>query len=332
MKKSIVRTFCVLLLTLVTAGLGAETIHGVVGTVMDPGQPRARSFIVPAQEYIAFLAPEDRLFTTAVELELEIPAAVLGTQNAVGLFVYAGVAPNPEAAPAGGTTHAGETVLVVPLGQNGVERLEILMPGRTEPERSGSHVLRLNGFEDFPLMLGVAPISKGVSESVLHQEYRLSIRRRTIPEGGIRIRFEGADGAGMSASQLADAGVSAKIGRRRLPVGQVDLVEPGFHRVSVESESHLPDQRTVGVQRGEVTDVVFRLQEARPQVRVEAPRSAVVTINGRLVAPGEELYLDPGEHTVVFRVDEVTVSRRFVVGRSGSYTLSLVLDILIDER
>ncbi len=331
MKKSIVGTLSVLLSIIVAAGLHAETFHGVVGTVMDPGEPRGRSFIIPAQEYIAFLAPEDRLFTTAFELELEIPAAVVGTQNAVGLYLYAGVAPDPELAPGGATTHAGEAVLLVPLGRSGLERVEILLPGRTESLGFGSHVVHINDFSEFPLMLGVAPISKGVSDTLLNQEYRLSVRRRTIPEGGVRVRFQDADGRNLSRSQLSAAGVSATIGRRRLTADQVDLLEPGFHTVSLESQDHLPDQRTVGVQRGEVTDVVFRLEEARPQVRVEAPRSAVVTIDGDLVSPGEDLYLEPGEHSIVFRIDEVTVSRRFVVARTGSYTLSLVLDILIDE-
>lgn len=307
----------------------AEAILGLVRAVVDAGQDAGRTLLLPTSQFVALVRPADRIFTTAVDIEVEVPADIRGTRNAVGLFVYSRVSPEPASGPGAATRHDGTMELVLPLGGSGLERLTVVVPGSPPGanDPSTSRLLDLRDESAFPLLVGVAPISKGLADALLNLEYRITLRRRTIPEGGVRVRVHDTQGVALAPDTMR-----VYLGPSRpIDPGAVELIAPGLHTIRVESDDFVPQERTVGVQRGTITEVVFELEAPQPQVVVEAPRSAVVTIDGRLVRTGEALFLPAGEHTVVFRIDDFTVSRRFHVSERRRYTISLFLDILVQE-
>jgi hypothetical protein len=121
-------------------------------------------------------------------------------------------------------------------------------------------------------------------------------------------------------------------GDDRSRLGEEITLLPGLHRVAVRSEEFENESLTFGVERGRVTDLRVELQRPRSTLRVDAPEPAELFVNGERVGEGRRsLSLPPGEHTLLFRLGDYSVSRKIVIEPKQDYEISLSLDILVRE-
>jgi hypothetical protein len=224
------------------------------------------------------------------------------------------------------------------------------------------YVTRPAATQTVPLLAQIVPVMKGLPERAMRARFRVTATPLIRNIGALRLFLLHPDGTlitdprdydlevRLDGGSLATAGENAggtagdtsgggpggadgdDRGDDRSRLGEEITLLPGLHRVAVRSEEFENESLTFGVERGRVTDLRVELQRPRSTLRVDAPEPAELFVNGERVGEGRRsLSLPPGEHTLLFRLGDYSVSRKIVIEPKQDYEISLSLDILVRE-
>lgn len=197
---------------------------------------------------------------------------------------------------------------------------------------------------DFPVLLTIQAVMKGFPEEVLDETFTTTVRAIPTDRGGVDIEIIPPVADNIESERFLDGLVIELSGdriqtRRLLPSDILAaeselLLEPGLYSLEIRGEDIRTERRTIGVERGTISEAVIELRPALSLVSLQAPENAEVLLNGAELGTNGtgRVYLEPGEHTIAFRIGDYTVSRRFSTEKERDYTISLSLDVLVAEE
>ncbi|WP_455382351.1 hypothetical protein [Salinispira pacifica] len=322
------------IITLLVAASGlADRVRGPVTFVERlplPGSAEIEKTLKPGQ-IGALEYPDDDTFVEGVEVEIRVPDAVRNAPGSFAVYVYGGVTPAPQQQIMG---FSGSRVILQPIPAG--NRLFLLLPIRQSNDiHSGPGAVAATTVadqSDFPLLISIQPIAKGIPSRVMNAEFTLQIRPIARAKGGARIVLKDATSGKPIAWAAPDSPVTVTLNGQPIAY-QTDqyILDPGLYRLDVESSVYNSETRTFDIDKGKTTDVTFLMEKPSAHLRIDAPRGATVFLDGTQVTSLDDLRVPPGEHTVLYKIGDYTVSRRFNALQKKDYEISLFLDIMVNE-
>jgi hypothetical protein len=179
--------------------------------------------------------------------------------------------------------------------------------------------------DEFPLLMTIEPVMKGIPGSVSEASFDFSIVPVLYDRGTLSLVLpDDVDRESLEIS-INGAAVDGLEDSYTLPTG--------IHELEVSSPYTLPFTTTFGIEQGEATEVRVKLEPARASVSFEAPEEAVIYFDGTKLSDGDfdRLAADPGEHVVLVKLGEYSLSKKIHLERGQNYKVSLFFDILVDE-
>jgi hypothetical protein len=309
--------------------LDAEGIRTrVAGTVLiDPSRSDGETIGLRFNEAVGVLLPADALFVQGIEFELRLPKTVQGSESSIAWTVYSSVDP----APVGERLDFnGARIISQPLPTRVSMVIQLPVVERHEL-RSGPFVTvipKLMRVSDFPLMFKLSPIGKGFGPSMESAEFRLTVRPVLTDEGGISVSCAFPEGA-------EPVPYSVFIDDRRVEdVSRPIVTRKGARVLRVSAEGYREEVVSLSVEAGAISKVSVTLVPDAPRLQIEAPTGSIISLNGVPVPSDsfDELAIEPGEHTIVCRIGDYTITRKFVAARGKTYRVVMSVELTIQAE
>ncbi len=287
-------------------------------------KPEGEQLSIGAADAIAIQFAEDSLFVQGIEIEIKIPRVPPQT---IAWTLYRGVKPAPRA---DRVAYDGEEL----LGQALPDRVSFVLQIPASPRhalKSGPYatvVPTVLEAGDYPLVFKLWPIAKGVAPDLELSGFKIRVRPLIVDEGVLKLDVDAPDA--QSASGAIEVFIDdRKHERWREPV----FLKKGSHTVQVKAEGFRDEVRTVVLEPGKVVELSIALQDTKPVAVFEAPANAVITLDGVPVDVAREpkLALEAGEHTVVCRIGDYAITRKFTAYRGKTYRIVLSVDLAVQE-
>ena len=182
---------------------------------------------------------------------------------------------------------------------------------------------------DFPLVLTVLPVMKGIPTDLYTSDFAVRAKPVFANAGLVSISITAENGEAL----FEDPEITINDSLVEFPADGLRL-EPGIHALEVSAKGYEPFESSFAVQKGSVQTVSAVLRTARPKVYFEGPDASLVFLDGKRIdyAPGKPVFMEPGEHIVVFQIGDYSLSKKFSIQGGKSYKISLFFDILLKEN
>lgn len=225
----------------------------------------------------------------------------------------------------GVATLAGRRLEVVPLVGT---RQVIVVPVREGEPATTTGAVTTDRADPRTGFVGIQliPLMKGMSDEMLRRRVAVAVTPLLRRVGAIALALEGE--AAAEAAPLLSVTVN---GTAIDPEAGAELA-PGIYRVVATAGEFVEFSGNVGVELGRTTEVVLEAVRPRATVRLIVPTVADLFLDGEPVEAGTELQLAPGSHTLLVRLGDFAISRRFEFEAHREYEIELDLDLLLNQN
>lgn len=322
-----------LLLTASASLLGAQELRTIVAGSLPIAAENAEGgrLSMGYADAVALTYPKESPFIQGFEIEVKSPAAAMSLPSgALAWELWQRVEPEPDR---NRWTYTGERLLTQPLPARA--GFVIQVPTRAD------HGLKTGPYatvyplvveaREFPVLFKLTANVKGISPELEAAQFQVSVKPLLTDEGGVRIVLRWPEGAERQAVNL---GIDdRKVDQRYIDGKDFLVVKPGTHFLRLSSELYRDESRSFTVERGKIVEVVIELQDTTPLLTIEAPDSAIVSLDGARIdhLQRPSFTVEPGEHTVSCRIGDYTVQRKFSAFRGKTYRILLSVDLLVQE-
>ena len=306
----------------------ADTVRGtVVGSLRVQPDHGSGQALVGIDELLGVDLASDSRFFKGVEVAITIPPEVRRFRDLLALFIYTNVEPAPSKAVSRYTgNQAGFVVLPptakayinIPLTANGIEPSAetITLPVAIEPSQ-------------FPIILAVFPLEKGIPGSIESSEFAISASPILRDEGLLKLTIN----EGGSPPTLP---FNLSIDDQPEPFPQPDgyILPTGLHHLRITSDYYTEQFQTFGIDQGATTKVNLTLVRPVPKLIFEVPDIASVYLDGHLLNPPPRtpMVVKEGTHVIQFKFGDYSLTKTITVEKGKTYKISLFLDISVQEN
>ena len=312
---------------LLAAAAWAQDLRGTAVRLVsvDAREDLQPSATLKVEEILAIGLSGETRFLEGLIVEIVLAEEVKRYADSFAVTVYASVSPQPDTEQ---LAYSGRRVLfrVLPY----TNRLYVQLPLTRTVSSAGPEVAVATPLApgEFPVLLAISPVMKGIPDSVLERSFYATIKPQVARRGLLDLRVVRPDG-------YADEPVTVLLGGREVRPEQGPLeVEAGVHGVEVVSQAFRRATASVAIAPGQKTAVVIELESASSHLTMELLTGAQVFLDGERIElqSGQKLELTEGTHTIRFRLGEASISRKFDVKAGRNYQVSLVLDVVLKEE
>lgn len=307
-----------------------EGVRTVVSAVVQisSDRPEGETVSLGYADAVAIVLPTPSPFIQGIEIDLRIPKPLQSAQGAFAWALYKAVSPAPSAER---FSYDGERMLIQALPPRTGIVLQIPVSPRhslrTGPYATVLPVLLAAG--DFPALFKLSALAKGLTPEQEQSRYQVKVRPLFTDEGALRLTILLPDAV------EAPSPPNVYVDERKLESWQ-DLVflKKGMHTVQVTGEGMRDETRTIAVESGKVFALEIKLQGTKPILVFEAPANAVILLDDQPVehSGGARIYVEPGERTIVCRIGDYTITRKFTALRGKTYHVVFSVDVQIQEN
>ena len=272
----------------------------------------------------------DTRFLRGLRLELHLSNLLKQHFDSFGLAVYSRVSPEPKK---GVLSYRGQRVFFQPLPY--LNRIQLTLPlaqgAEEEAESEGSYRLQAPlAREDFPILVEVLPLMKGIPDAVADTKFFLTVRPVVARRGLIQLSLHYPPGA--EAEPL-----SLYLDERELSAAELQSLKTGLelpaglHRLRAASSAFREVNSSFTVEPGKSSQLEVQLERLATLLTIEAPQSAEVFLDGERLTSLTGLPLEEGAHQLRVKVADYSVSKKFSAQRGRHYHISCVVDIIVKE-
>ncbi len=269
---------------------------------------------------------ESTEFLRGIVIQVNSPRAVLQFRESFLLSIFSNPSPEPRA---GVRSYSAEKLLSKPFPSASRTFIDLPFSGESRWEKSALNSITTSKRPkpaDYPLLLTIDPIMKGIPSDVSRSHFDITVRPVLEDKGALVLELP--DMADREEIELLiDGQVQAK------ESGRFTLAT-GVHEISVKSDRYLPYTKSVGIEQAQTTRLEVLLEPAQSTIRFDAPEDAVVFFDGEeiQVASTPQMEVEPGEHVVLVRIGDYSVSKKIDIEGGKTYKVSLFFDILINDN
>ena len=283
--KSLFRT-ALLLLTLTAAAsfLPADAIRGSVEDILTVSPLEQASGSCKLEDLLALELSDSADFFRGIEIELTIPQELMRFRNSFAVYLYKASDPEPETGVIRRYTATSLGYYVIP----NTRKMYIQIPLREKAElpRSPETILlrRLNSTTDFPLLLTILPIMKGIPSDISRALFNVKAYPYMADEGVLRLEMD----------TPGNAPYSVIVDKSPLPYRNgIYRLSTGVYELEIRSDAYLPVTRTVSITAGQTVQLKISLEKKEPRINFEVPDGTFIFLDGNRVN-GTSLKVEEG--------------------------------------
>jgi hypothetical protein len=325
-KTIILISICVCALCLIPYSITAEQVRSQVEHTVTIDESYSDTSVSIGLRELTQINLSATEFLRGVVIQVNAPRAVLQFRESFLLNIYSNPSPPPRE---GVGSYSTTKILSEPFPVS--PRTFVDLPFRSQNTWNKS---ALNSIivtprqqpNDYPLLLTIDPIMKGIPSDVARSRIDITVRPVLEKKGAFFIEMP-KDVDQKAVELLIDGQVqSKKSGRFILPTG--------VHELVIRSDRYLPYSKSVGIEQAQTTRVKVALEPAQSRISFDAPNDAVVFFDGEEinVNSASQLSAEPGEHVVLMRIGNYSVSKKIEIEGGKNYKVSLFFDILINDN
>lgn len=317
------RSFVFLSLLILTAiSLPAENLRGTGKGELLPDAPVTTLAI---EDFVTLPLPPPSPFFKALELEIQVPREVLAYRYAFAAYLYQNLkAVKP------GNTWTAERVLLEPIPPASKFFIQIPLQAEAGLKSSFNTAVVKNppAQGDFPLALTFLPIEKGLPTEAQGALFQVRSRIVNANLGGLSLSFPH-----LSVEQRKNLKINA--GEISLAADAVAYLPPGLYDITVTLPGIGAVTLKAGITQGKVLELPVVLEEAKPEILIEAPEGSTIILDGKKLSdldPLVPLAVEIGSHNILFILGNYQINKVFEVTKGGRHKVSLLLDISFEEN
>ena len=212
------------------------------------------------------------------------------------------------------------------------EDLNILIPltenHTLSPDRSSFILADRDNKNDFPLILTVLPISKGIPDAAYNRLIKVKLEPIYFEKGQLELNIMNDRGESL------DEGINVSIDNKSYPwPGGPYTLSAGLHSITIRSDDGNEESRTFTLEAGQILNLDHVVQYQLPLLTID-------TIDGLQVFLDEKLLnheklentfeIQPGGHSIRFELGDFIISRDFVAEMQQRISITMVPEILLD--
>lgn len=316
--------FCCLvsIMLFCTLSVQSDSIRGEVVATIIAGQTESTEARFLLGQYVSVECGEPEELLQGIEIEIGVPPEIRAFRDSFALYIYHTIDRKPQK---GETAFSGSQALfeVVPPLPKFFVRIP-LHEGVSFPSSADTlSSKRTLNYENFPLLLSVLPVMKGIPSKLLESELTVRVRPVFENKGILKLSISPANIQPIVSIDGQSVSYPAPHYALSTGIHQVSAVAPGFKAKSL----------SFGVEQGKHTELALELERATSFIQIEAPDNALIYIDGeKMPYPDRERFeLQEGEHVVLFKLGDYRLSKRVQINPGRTYKISLFLDILVQE-
>jgi hypothetical protein len=271
--------------------------------------------------------PAESSYLTGIRVELVLSNLLKKYFDSYALAVYSNLQPAPQRSV---RFYQGNRVLLqyLPFLNRIYLQLPVGEPAGQEPLPVGTYTppkpLQRG---DFPILITMIPLAKGVPDSVSASKFYFSIKPAVQKKGLVEIRLRYPTGTEKEPLKfyIDDRQVESIDGPLEL--------ESGMHQLRIVSEAFREINLGFAVESGKSTSVEVNLEEVVGQLTIDAPQGAEVYLDGEKLTgkASQAIPIAEGTHLLRVKMADYSVSKKFTVQPGKHYHLSVVFDIILVE-
>ena len=108
----------------------------------------------------------------------------------------------------------------------------------------------------------------------------------------------------------------------------------GMHKLTITAAAFKPATVTFALAPGQTVHLEVALESNASTLAIESLEGATVYLDGNKIEGFQDgrIQLTEGEHSIRFKLGSYSVSKKFSVVSGRNYGISLIFDILLDEK
>ncbi len=321
MKKILISTW---ILFLITSALFGISIRGSAIHLVEAGIHPSNTVSFRLNELVA-ISMTDSPFIEGLELNMTLPAAFTRYRDSFAITVYSAITPEVSSS---NKSYRGKKIFFGVLPST--RKLYIDIPVKKLFPRQKSldtYILKRKiPQKQFPLILKIEPVMKGIPSSLLFEHFKVKISSIIIQKGTVTLHIK----TGKSPKEY-----TVTIDNKPFdPQTPNTLLAPGIHQLKINSDLYEEYTSNFAVKPGQNTTINITLQPYHPTVQFDFPEGSVLYLDGKkiTVSPDKKQSIAPGDHVVRITIGDYTLSKKFTVLKEKNYKISLFLDIFVKEN
>jgi hypothetical protein len=307
----------------------ADQVRGlVVEEVRVPSDASFEKTVALSLEEAVILSLDGETpFLEGIRVELHLSNELKNFFDSYALAIYKNLSPSPQRAV---RFYSGQRAFFQYLPY--LNRIYIHIPLETVQAQETLPVgtYRLDNpvrRSDFPLLLTMVPLAKGIPDSIADNKFYFSVRPVMEKKGFASLLLHFPDGLETEPISLLVDDVQIEVPKERLELAS------GIHQLRVVSSSFKEVNTSFAVESGKTSSVDVYLEEMISQLTIEAPQGAELYLDGEKLSEDLSFPIPVGEgnHLVRAKIADRSVSKKFSVQKGKHYHLSIIFDIIINE-
>jgi hypothetical protein len=306
----------------------ATELRALIGGVATVGADNADGIrlSVGYDESVAVLMPKDSPFVQGIEIEIKSPQAVIAAPGGFAYELWRRVEPEPERKR---LEYRGERLIMQPLPARAgyAIQLPIRADHALRPSPYATLIPVIVTQADFPFLFKLVPISKGLSAAAEAAKFQIRVRPLLFDSGVLSLKLRYPEGAQERFP------VTVTVDDAKVDPSAPIVLKTGTYRLGLSSEAYRDESRVIVVEQGKTLELVVDLQDTKPLLSIEAPDSAIVSLDGQRIdhVARSTMSVEPGEHSATCRIGDYTLTRKFTASRGKAYKLVLEIDLQVEE-
>jgi hypothetical protein len=309
----------------------ADQIRGIVVSEVaipsDAAYENTVALNIEEMSVVRLVEPSPQLMD--IRLELRLSNALKKHFDTFALAIYKNVSPAPQ--PDRRFYEGGRAFFQYLPYLNRIY-VQIPLAGNEQPEEPlPVGTFRMQGplaAGDFPLLVTLVPLAKGVPSSIAEEKFYLTFRPVLRKRGYVELDLLFPAGREEQPVRLVvdDEEIPRPDGPLELPAG--------IHQLRVLSAAFKEVSTTFAVESAKTTRLEVALEELTATLRIDAPQGAEVFLDGqRLSEPASSDFpIEPGPHLVRIRIGDYSHSKKFTIEPGRDYHISVIFDIIVNEE
>jgi hypothetical protein len=214
------------------------------------------------------------------------------------------------------------------------DNLNVLIPLSSahtlSPDRSSFLMADSNQIDNFPLLISILPITKGIPDAAYNKEITIDLAPVYFKKGLLVLNIMND-----KAEEISE-GVRISIDGKSYdwPNGPY-LLSTGLHTLTIRTEDGSEESIPFSLDPGQTLNMDHVLQYQLPLLSVEVMEGLSVYLNGKLLNKFEietALEIQPGSHTIRFELGDFKMSRDFTAEMQQRITITMIPEILLETR
>jgi len=310
--------------------INAESIRGPLTENFTLNTSQTEQDFTLSFEDLAAFSLENRDFFRGFEIKIEVPQKVKRFRDGIAVFIYSNISPVPSSSL---KAYSGERLFVrnLPISSTFYVRIPLIQEHNFSSSLSTFLPTKTLKEGDFPLILTILPVMKGLPRNIADTSFPLSVKPIFLEKGKLNISLSSTvEEDKINKEELAF--FIDKTEKKYTEKGYI--LQTGMHSLTIESNKYKTKNLSFEIRKAATTELSIELEPYESTVLLDIPETTDTFLDGKelSVIAGRKRPIEPGEHTILFQIGDYQLSKQFTVEKGKDYTISISFDIFIEEH